>query len=72
MHHPSIVYVQATTGVLHLHKGCSITRRTRYSHFPMSVVETRSDEYAHEITHAEIAEAARCHKCWDGHKGVRA
>lgn len=48
------VYQQATTGQLHLLESCSITRRTRYTHFPV------------EFTAERKAACPRCAKCWDG------
>lgn len=51
---PKTVYQQATTGVLHLRKSCSITSRTRYDHFEVEFNERRR------------ANSPRCAKCWDG------
>jgi hypothetical protein len=45
-------YQQATTGVLHATKSCSITSRTRYDHF---VVDFTADE---------AAKYAKCRKCF--------
>jgi hypothetical protein len=50
------VYMQATTGKLHLLKECSVTRRTRYGHFEV------------EFTSERERGCERCHKCWDGFK----
>jgi hypothetical protein len=46
------VYQQATTGVLHARKNCSITRSTRYNHFER------------ELTAVELAQIPKCAKCW--------
>lgn len=51
-----IVYQQATTGVLHRRRNCSIASRTRYSHFAV------------EFTPEREAQVERCGKCWDGFK----
>jgi hypothetical protein len=47
------VYLQATTGKLHLSDSCGITRRTRYNHFPV--------EYA-----GDYLKNPHCGSCWDG------
>lgn len=44
-------YQQATTGKLHARKNCSITARTRYSHFEVN------------LTDAEAANYEKCAKC---------
>ena len=49
------VYLQATTGKLHLRKECGVTRRTRYGHFEV------------EFTNERRASCPRCAKCWDGY-----
>lgn len=49
-------YQQATTGTLHAVKSCSITSRTRYSHFDV------------DLTDVEAAKYARCAKCFDVEK----
>jgi hypothetical protein len=49
-----LVYQQATSGVLHSRKACSITARTRYNHF------------ARYLTEAEVAQCPKCSKCWSG------
>jgi hypothetical protein len=52
-------YQQATTGVLHLQRNCSITARTRYWHFERELTDELRDGAPH------------CHKCWDGMKPVK-
>lgn len=46
-------YQQATTGVLHATKSCSITSRTRYDHFLVDLTDTEAAQYK------------RCAKCFD-------
>ncbi len=53
---PRTVYLQATTGKLHLRDSCGITRRTRYNHFPVP--------YA-----GENLKLQHCASCWDGKLG---
>lgn len=48
------VWLQATTGTLHLRKDCGVTRRTRYGHFEVDFNDERREH------------SPRCAKCWDG------
>lgn len=54
------VYLQQTTGKLHTRESCSITRRTRYFHFPVEFTPERRER------------CERCDKCWDGFKPAKA
>ncbi len=46
------VFQQATTGVLHSRKSCSITSRTRYNHFER------------DLTPEQVAQCVKCAKCF--------
>lgn len=60
------VYQQATTGMLHRRKSCSITARTRYDHFESQMTLEQLERHLRVMKPGK----AFCSKCWNDFAGI--